>query len=238
MKGVILSICPEAILVDLTHEVPRHAVSAAAYVLNRCRTCFPSRTVHLVVVDPGVGSARRPLVCFAHGQYLVGPDNGLFADFHESDSASECFEITAGEYLKTPPSISPTFQGRDVFAPVAGHLARGIPPSAFGQRVFDPIRIEPSRAGSDVKGEIVWVDRFGNLISNLHPAPSRQHMAVSVKGREVPIVNHYEQGPPGLPAALVNSDHVLEIFINRGDAADALGAVIGTPIALVSASQQ
>lgn len=234
MKGVILSICPETVLVDLSHEIPRHAVSAAAYVLNRCMNYFPPGTIHLVVVDPGVGSARRPLVCSAHRQNVVGPDNGLFGDLHESDPASECFEIATGEYVLTPSSLSPTFQGRDVFAPVAAHLARGTPLSAFGPRVFNPVRIQPPRAASDVTGEIVWIDRFGNLISNLHPAGSLDDMVVEVMGREVPIVAHYEQAPQGLPAALVNSDQVVEIFVNRGDASDALRASIGTPIALVT----
>ncbi len=234
MKGVILSICPDAALVDLSHEIPRHSVSAAAYVLNRCRKYFPPETIHLVVVDPGVGGARRPLVCFANKQYVVGPDNGLFSDLHEGDPESECFEVTAGEYVLAPPSLSPTFQGRDVFAPVAAHLARGVPASAVGRRVFDPARIQGSGAASDMKGEIVWIDRFGNLISNVHPVGSLQHTVVSVMGREVPIVTHYEQAPQGVPAALVNSDQVVEIFVNRGDASDALGAVIGTPIALVT----
>jgi S-adenosylmethionine hydrolase len=234
MKGVVLSICPEAVLVDLSHEIPRHDVSAAAYVLNRCRKYFPPRTIHLVVVDPGVGGARRPLVGVAHGQYLVGPDNGLFADFHDSDPTSQCFEITSGEYLLAPPSLSPTFQGRDVFAPAAAHLARGVPASAFGRRVYDPARIHTSGTSSGLAGAVVWVDRFGNLISDLHPEGSVQHMVVSVMGRELPIVACYEQAPQGLPAALVNSDQVVEIFVNRGDAAESLGAAIGTPITLVA----
>lgn len=233
MKGVILSICPQAVLVDLSHEVPRHSVTAAAYILNRCLTYFPRGTIHLVVVDPGVGSARRPLVCSARGHYAVGPDNGVFADLCRDDPSSECFAITAGEYVLAPPSQSPTFQGRDVFAPVAAHLARGTAPSAFGPRVFDPIRIETGRAASGAEGEIVWIDRFGNLISNLRPGGSVEHLAVSVMGREIPIVSHYEQASRDAPAALVNSDQVVEVFVNRGDAAEILGATIGTPIALV-----
>lgn len=234
MKGVILSICPDAVLVDLSHEIPRHAVSAAAYVVNRCRAYFPPGTVHLIVVDPGVGSARRPLVCRAHGQHMVGPDNGLFAEFHDTDRTPECFEISAREYVLASPALSPTFQGRDVFAPVAAHLARGVPASAFGRRISDPQRPAESPPASDARGEVVWVDRFGNLISNIRPAGPLHHVMVSVMGKEVPIVTHYDQAPLGLPAALINSDQVVEIFVNRGDAAAVLGALIGTPIALVT----
>jgi S-adenosylmethionine hydrolase len=232
MKGVILSICPEAVLVDLSHEIPRHSVAAAVYVLNQCLRYFPHGTVHLVVVDPGVGSARRPLACSAHGHYVVGPDNGLFGDLRQTDPASECFEIAGREFLLTSPSGSPTFQGRDVFAPAAAHLARGIPLSAFGPRISDPVRIRTAPATSGARGEIVWIDRFGNLISNLRPVGASENLVVEVMGREAPLVRHYEQAPKDFPAALVNSDQVVEVFVNRGDAAALLGATIGTPITL------
>lgn len=233
LKGVILSICPDAVLVDLSHEIPRHAVAGAAYVLNRCRRYFPQGTVHLAVVDPGVGSARRPLVGSAHGQYLVGPDNGIFAEFFGDDPSSECVEITARAFLLAPPSESPTFQGRDVFASVAAYVARGVPLNAFGPRVSDPVRIAPAPATETREGEIVWVDRFGNLISNLRPTGSAGNLAVDVMGRNALFVAHYAQGPQDRPAALVNSDQVVEIFVNRGDAAAATGATIGTPVRLV-----
>lgn len=238
MKGVILSICPDAALVDLTHEIPRHAVSAAGFVLNRCLKYFPPGTIHLVVVDPGVGSTRRPLVCSTRGHHVVGPDNGLFGDISQRDPLSACFEIAASEYLLSPPSRSPTFQGRDVFAPVAAHLARGTASSAFGPPVIDPVRSDGVRAASTLTGEIVWIDRFGNLISNLHPAGSLNDWVVEVMGREVPIVGHYEEAPQGLPAALLNSDQVVEVFVNRGDAANTLGATIGTQIALVKPAKR
>ena len=232
-KGVMLSICPQASLVDLSHEIPRHDVAAAVYLLNRCLPYFPSRTVHFVVVDPGVGGARRPLVCSTHGHYVVGPDNGLFADLCGSDPSSECFEIAASDYLLTPPSQSPTFQGRDAFAPVAAHLAKGTPPAAFGPRVLDPIRTRVAPIASDAKGEVVWVDRFGNLISNLRPDGAIENAVVELMGRRLPIVTRYEQGPPDRPCALVNSDRVVEVFVNQGDAARMLGATVGTTITLV-----
>jgi S-adenosylmethionine hydrolase len=233
MKGVILSICPDAILVDLSHEIPRHAVTGAVYVLNRCLPYFPKGTVHVAVVDPGVGSARRPLVCSTRGQFVVGPDNGLFGDLCDHDPAAECHAIEAPQFLLAAPSQSPTFQGRDVFAPVAAHVALGVPLDAFGPRAVDPVRINTARTIEGRVGEIVWIDRFGNLISNLHPSDSTDHLAVEIKGRTVPFVSHYGQGPRQGPAALVNSDQVVEIFVNRGDGSAALGASIGTPIKLV-----
>lgn len=238
MKGVILSICPNAVLVDLSHDVPRHAVPAAGFILNRCLTYFPPGTIHLVVVDPGVGSTRRPLVCSTLGQQVVGPDNGLFGDIVQRDPLAACFEISSSEYLLTPPSRSPTFHGRDVFAPVAAHLARGTAVSAFGPRVIDPVRAGIDHSSSTLTGEIVWIDRFGNLISDLHPDGSLDNWVVEVMGREVPIAGHYEDAPRGLPAALVNSDQVVEVFVNRGDAANALGATIGTRIALVKPAKR
>lgn len=233
MKGVILSICPEAVLVDLSHEIPRHVVTGAVYVLNRSLKYFPKGTVHVVVVDPGVGSARRPLACATRGQFVVGPDNGIFADLCDHDPATECHAIEAPQFLLAPPSQSPTFQGRDVFAPVAAHLALGVPLDAFGPPVLDPVRIKTTRTIEGRQGEIVWIDHFGNLISNLHPSGSTDHTAVKVKGRTVSFVAHYGQGPRKGPAALLNSDQVVEIFVNQGDAAAVLGASIGTPITLV-----
>lgn len=238
MKGVILSICPDATLVDLSHEIPRHAVSGAVHLLNQCLKYFPPDTIHLVVVDPGVGSARRPLVCSALGHRVVGPDNGLFGELVQRDPTSACFEITADRYLLSPPSRSPTFQGRDVFAPAAAHLARGIAPNAFGPRVMDPVRADMPGGASASTGEIVWIDRFGNLISNLRPAESIADLVVEVMGREVPIAGHYAEGPHGRPAALVNSDGVVEIFVNRGDAALTLGAAIGARISLLKPAKR
>lgn len=229
VKGVILSIHPDVALVDLTHDLPRHAIASASYVLKMSARYFPAGSIHLAVVDPGVGSTRRPLVCSAGGRWYVGPDNGVFAEVYRGDPASECHEIADLRFCLKPPRSSPTFQGRDVFAPAAAWLARGTPPSAFGPRVTDPV----GPASSSRPGEIIWIDRFGNLISGVAPDAGVAGMAVSVAGREVPFVTHYAEGPPDAPAALVNSDGLVEVFVNRGDAATLLGASIGTPVALI-----
>ena len=229
VKGVILSIHPDAVLVDLTHDLPRHAIASASYVLSMAARYFPAGSIHLAVVDPGVGSARRPLVCSAGGRWYVGPDNGIFAEACQRDPSSECHEIVDPRYCLKPPRSSPTFQGRDVFAPAAAWLARGTPPGAFGPRVTDPV----GPAFSPRPGGIIWVDRFGNLISGIEPDAGVEGMVVSVAGREVPFVTHYAEGPPDAPAALVNSDGLVEVFVNRGDAAALLGASIGAPAALI-----
>ena len=229
VKGVILSIHPDVALVDLTHDLPRHAIASASYVLKMAARYFHAGSIHLAVVDPGVGSARRPLICSAGGRWYVGPDNGVFAEVCRGDPSSECHEIADPRFCLKPPRSSPTFQGRDVFAPAAAWLARGTPPSAFGPRVTDPV----GPASSSRQGEIIWIDRFGNLISGIAPDAGVAGMVVSVAGREVPFVTHYAEGPLDAPAALVNSDGLVEVFVNRGDAATLLGASIGAPVALI-----
>lgn len=235
VKGVILSIHPDVALVDLTHDLPRHAIASASYVLKMAATYFPAGSIHLAVVDPGVGSARRPLICSAGGRWYVGPDNGIFAEVRRGDPSSECHEIADPRFCLKPPRSSPTFQGRDVFAPAAAWLARGTPPSAFGPRVTDPLDLESSQpAGAATRrGAVVWVDRFGNLISGIAPDAGVEGFVVSVAGREIPFVTHYAEGPPDAPAALLNSDGLVEVFVNRGDAAALLGASIGAPVALI-----
>lgn len=235
MKGVIVSIAPDVRLVDISHEIPRHAVAAGAYVLAAAAAHFPSGTIHLAVVDPGVGSARRPLVCSAAGHWYVGPDNGLFGETIRRDPFAQCRLIADPAYCLTPPQHSPTFQGRDVFAPVAAWLARGTAPDAFGPLVDDPVHLLPTGkpSGGPLHGEIIWIDRFGNLISNLRPGADLTGLGVLVGDRTIGLVTHYAEGKLDTPSALINSDGFIEIFINRGDAAAALGIAVGSPISLV-----
>ena len=240
MKGVILSIHWDVTLVDLTHAIPPYAIASASYVLGMASQYFPPGSIHLAVVDPGVGSARRPLVCSAGGQQYVGPDNGLFAAICLRDPSWQSFEIAETRYCLKPPRMSPTFQGRDVFAPAAAWLARGTALAAFGPRVTDLIGMESPDAGrgprpgsSLQEGEIIWVDRFGNLISGLESTPGMTEGVVSIGGKDVPWVTHYAEGPRDAPAALVNSDGLVEIFVNRGDASRMLGASISTPVTVI-----
>ncbi|MEO6665209.1 MAG: SAM-dependent chlorinase/fluorinase, partial [Nitrospiria bacterium] len=232
MKGVILSIDPGIALVDISHDIPRHAVAAGAYVLSMAARYFPAGTIHLAVVDPGVGGARRPVVCSAGTQRYVGPDNGLFDAISRRDPDARWYEIREVRYCLKPPADSPTFQGRDVFAPVAAWLAHGTAPEAFGPPIDDPIRLAAPQDRA-LDGEIVWIDRFGNLISNLAAPPGPRARAVAIAGHKIPLVTHYAAGPSGAPAALINSDDLLEVFVNQGDAASALQVSIGTPISWI-----
>jgi hypothetical protein len=169
MKGVILSINPDARLVDITHEIRAQDTEAAAFTLLAVHSSFAPGTIHLAVVDPGVGSARRAIVVEATGQFFVGPDNGTFSYICEQETEARVFEVTNKEYFRKP--VSSTFHGRDVFAPVAAAISNGIGPSEFGKQISDPVMLPPlmpekSKNGS-IKGRIIHIDHFGNCITNL-----------------------------------------------------------------------
>ncbi|MFZ5877243.1 MAG: SAM hydrolase/SAM-dependent halogenase family protein [Nitrospirota bacterium] len=233
LKGALLSIATNLTLVDLTHDVPRHNVAAASYVVAAASRHFPAGTIHLVVVDPGVGGARRPLACAAGGAMFVGPDNGVFDRVLGRDPDARCVEITDPRVMRRVPSDSPTFQGRDVFAPVAACLALGTRLDDLGPAVDDPIRLsapDVRRNGSTWIGEVVWVDRFGNLISNIEVPSGVSAANVRVGASDLPVVACYSDGPTGEAAALINSDRLIEVFVNRGDASETLKAGTGAPV--------
>lgn len=168
VKGVIRTLCPQAQIVDLTHDISAHDVAAAAFTLGACYRNFPACTIHLAVVDPGVGSARRAMVVAAGGQYFVGPDNGIFSFVLAREGNWRAFEITRAEFLRQ--SVSPTFHGRDLFAPVVAWLENGVAPESFGAEIFDVVRWpiplpEPTESGW--RGAVLHVDHFGNCITNL-----------------------------------------------------------------------
>ncbi len=241
LKGVVLSIAPGAVLVDLTHEIPRHDVAAASYVVAATSRYFPPGTTHLVVVDPGVGGARRPLACAAGGATFVGPDNGVFDRVLRRDADARCVEITHPRFMLKVPSTSPTFQGRDVFAPAAAWLAQGTRLEDLGPTVSDPIRLSAQgvrRDGSSWIGEVVWVDRFGNLISNVEVPSGGSVDAVRVGGTDLPVVTCYADAASGVAAALINSDGLIEVFVNRGDASSTLNASTGTPVVATIVSER
>jgi S-adenosyl-L-methionine hydrolase (adenosine-forming) len=169
MKGVILSINPDARVVDITHEIPAQDIEAAAFTLLAAHSSFPSGTIHVAVVDPGVGSARRAILVETGGQFFVGPDNGIFSYVCECERQARVFEVTNENYFRAP--VSSTFHGRDVFAPVAAALSNGIAPSEFGKQITNPVLLAPlmhekSKNGT-VKARIIHIDRFGNCITNL-----------------------------------------------------------------------
>jgi S-adenosylmethionine hydrolase len=230
LRGVLLSRCPDAILADITHHAPSFSPLAGAFVLSQACPRFPEGTVHLAVIDPGVGGTRRGLLVASGGHRFVGPDNGLFTPF--LDGARVYALPDGGE------AASPTFHGRDLFAPAAARLAGGEDPAELGVPVSDPVRLpfpRPSRAGSDIRGEVLLVDRFGNLVTSIRaedmePATGPALLA-RVNGRRIGGLSRtYADAPPGTLILLIGSSGHLEVAVVQGNAAERLGARCGDRI--------
>ena len=239
MKAAILSIIRDVHVVDITHEVAPHDILEGALALEAAAPRFPAATIHVAVVDPGVGTARRGLAIASHDQVFVGPDNGLFTPFL-GDPRWRAFELTAAEFRGA--LVSQTFHGRDIFAPAAAHLARGLKPARLGPPVTDPVRLTLPQvrvAGGRVGGAVVHIDRFGNLVTSIHAdalATLGASIAVRVAGRTLPLVRTYGELGRGNPGALVGSSNRLEIAVNAGSAAKALRAGRGTPVVVSRSS--
>jgi len=234
MLGVARDCGRDICLVDVTHDVAPHDTTEAALALEAAVPYFPEGTVHLVVVDPGVGTARRGLVLAANGHAFVGPDNGVFTPMLRGEW--HAYELATPSLQR--PVVSPTFHGRDVFAPAAAHLATGIGAAAFGPRVEDPVRLpwgDVRQAHDAAAGVVIHVDRFGNLITSIH-AEAVEAMgpsAIARIGRRVLIrVGTYGDLPPGDVGALIGSSGRLEIAVREGSAAALLHARRGTPVVL------
>jgi len=238
MKGVILGIAPSARIVDVCHSVSPFEVIEGAFTIAQAYTYFPPGTVHVVVVDPGVGSSRRPIVARAAGQYFVGPDNGVFCMVFAKEK-HQVRAVTAGKYFLQ--DVSHTFHGRDVFAPVAAQLCRGLPWSRLGKLIDDYHRgfqVEPQRIGRRIwSGMVFKADHFGNLITNLETAEFPQlrlrpfELAVGAR-RLSRLVSTFSDAPPGEPVVVPGSCGYLEIAVNQGNAAKMLGCGTGSPVEL------
>ena len=179
VKGVILGLNPGARVVDLTHEIPEHDIEAAALTILAVASSFPAGTIHLAVVDPGVGSSRKPLMIQSNDQFFVGPDNGLFSYVMKDDAV--VYEVTNADYFRQP--LSQTFHGRDVFAPVAAALSNGIKPESMGKRIEEWVTLpslKPKKLRDGLEARVIHIDRFGNCITNLTPADLRAEEIGSV----------------------------------------------------------
>jgi hypothetical protein len=239
MKGVILSLAPAARIVDLCHEIPPFSVSEAAFVISESYRYYPKKTIHVAVVDPGVGTARRPILVEAGGQVLIGPDNGVFGLIYAREPRVKVREITNRRYaLKNP---SNTFHGRDIFAPAAAHLLRGVRLASLGPLIADYFRPQlekPVRTGHRVwTGSVLKVDRFGNLITNFHirdfPAVAeRPFIMIPGVSRVESFVKTFADCPTGELAVLVGSSGYLEVVSNQASAARLLGCATGSPVEL------
>ncbi|MEO8128809.1 MAG: SAM-dependent chlorinase/fluorinase [Bryobacteraceae bacterium] len=238
MKGVILGLCPNATLVDVSHDVQPFEVTEGAFVIAQAYRYFPRKTVHVVVVDPGVGTTRRPLLMEAGGQYFIGPDNGVFSMVFTREK-HKVREMTADKFFLKP--VSRTFHGRDVFAPAAAHLASGATPAQFGKVVIDYLRMNlehPPRTGKRTwTGLILKIDRFGNLITNLQSEDFRDlalrpfEMQVGVQ-KISKIVQTFAEAEIGEVFLIMGSSGYLEVVANQGSAARLLGCGAGAPVDL------
>ena len=240
MKGVMLGIAPGAQMVDITHEISPQDVMEAAFVLQEAYPFFPSGTVHLVVVDPGVGTERRPIALKADGYYFVGPDNGLFTLLLNGKPIEQVVVLDRPEWWRTP-SPSYTFHGRDIFAPVAAHLAAGRSLEEVGSPVARETLhrlhwVKPTQDEQGIQGWVVHIDRFGNCITNIPGKllDMKRPMRIYVGNAIIDGVHRtYGEVPPGEPLALVGSSGMLEIAINGGNAAELFGIRKGAPVNVV-----
>jgi S-adenosylmethionine hydrolase len=238
IKGVILSIAPEATIVDLAHDIGPHDVDQAAFVLETAYKYFPEGAIHMVVVDPGVGSVRRRLAMRCGKYYFVGPDNGVFAYPIKACGLCECVELAASASAGKLRGV--TFEGRDVFAPAAARLALGVPLQELGPEAHNPMQLDlahPKITSTSIEGRIIHVDHFGNCISNIITADIEklgENVMVSVGGYEVGgLMMSYSDVPVGDMLAIINSLDHLEIATNQGNAADELNITVGTPVRVV-----
>ena len=225
MKAAILSEGTDIRLVDISHLVPPGDIRAAQYLLRRSWPRFPVGTVHVVVVDPGVGSGRRAVAVRHQGHFFVGPDNGVFTPVLDGAEVVE---------LRIPREASPTFHGRDVFAPAAARLAEGEPFQVLGPAVAAPVRVappEPRRQEGGVDGEVIYVDRFGTLISNIPGAWVEGAPAIEVAGRPIgPLRRTFADVETGSPVAFIGSDGLLEVAVRDGSARERLHAGVGAAV--------
>ena len=227
LKGVILGINPDARLVDISHQIQAGLIVQAADLLLESFSFFQKGTVHLAVVDPGVGTSRRPIAIETDDYFFVGPDNGLFWPIIQKNDEIKIAHLLEKKYHH--PLTSPTFHGREIFAPVAAHLSRGLPLEALGPRIKDPIKLDlarPYEQDGFLYGQIMRIDHFGNLLTNIQKDKLQaflQHQTPCIElGRLVLTKIHsvYADAEPGEALALVDSSGCLEIAVNRGRAAD------------------
>ncbi len=238
MKGVIWSILRDAQIADITHQIQPQNVLQGAFTLNRSLPYFPPETVHIAVVDPGVGTARRPIAARVGNFYVVGPDNGLFSLLFERFEPVEIYHLTNPAYWLA--DMSNVFHGRDIFAPSGAHLARGVPLAELGTPISDPVMLHlpvPEQIPGGWQGEVIQVDAFGSLGTNLDASHLPDGPAVvKIAGAEIRGISRtFGERPEGELVALIDSDHQLAVGVVNGNAAARLNAGPGTKVSVVSA---
>lgn len=234
VKGVILSVFPRAIIIDITHNIKPQSISEASYLLFTSAPYFPPGTVHLAVVDPGVGTSRRPILVQTREQFLVGPDNGLFTDFINDDA--KIFHLNRPEFFLN--HISQTFHARDIFAPVSAHLASGVSPEKMGEPISNPCllnRPKPEIKPDRIIGQVIHIDRFGDLITNIPQKLVPENAIIRIMGKEISGLSKNYCGPSGTLLALIGSSGLLEISIASDSASLRLKAGVGQPVEVIFA---
>ncbi len=242
MKGAVFTIHPGARLVDLNHEAGRFDIRGAAYLLAASAAFFPARTIVVAVVDPGVGSARRPIMLQTdRDKWFIGPDNGLFTEVIGREGLRTAAVLDRPAYFRSV-DISATFHGRDIFAPIAAHLAAGVSPERLGSPMSDVVTLSrtlPRQSDGALIGEIIHIDHFGNVVTNLTPEwlcglslPPRAFCIHRAKSYAVQMVNTYAEGDSGHLLGLINSDQYVEFAIAEGSAESRLSAAVGDAIEL------
>lgn len=238
MHGVIYRIAPDAAIVDITHLIPPQDVREGSLAWSRAYSYFPEGTVHVAVVDPGVGTQRRPIAARVGPYYFVCPDNGLLtpilADAEKAGAAVEIVHLDRPRFWLD--QVSHVFHGRDIFSPAAAHLANGVPLSELGSRIDNPVRLparEPAARENGWQAEVISIDHFGNLTTNLEPhhLAGMENIQVQIAGRVIDgLVRTFGERPAGALVALFDSDNRLAISVVNGSAARELNAAVGTPV--------
>lgn len=244
MKGIIFDINPFVKIVDITHDISPQNILEAAFCIEMSFESFPYKTIHVVIVDPDVGSTRRPILVITDRYYFVGPDNGVFSQIYKlRHETLSVIHITSELFFL--PQRSSTFHGRDIFAPVAAWLSRGIDPSKFGEPITGYVAISvpvPFMSEKNVlEGEIIYIDRFGNAITNLKTKEINDLCAINpagnpkvlIKGKEAPLKNHYSEAEDTKLYSLINSFGYLELFVYRGNASSAFNIQLGEKVRVI-----
>lgn len=240
MKGVILKINPLVKIVDISHEVVPQNIMEAFFMIEKSFKSFPQKTIHVGVVDPGVGSERRPILISAEYHYFVGPDNGIFSFIYNLSKHFTVIHITAKHYFL--PNLSSTFHGRDIFAPVAAWLSKGVDINNFGEPIRDYAKIPTSfpkkLSECIIEGEVIYIDRFGNLITNISAYnineltrnyPNKK-LKVIIRDIEAPFKTHYSEATDDMLYSLIDSFGSLELFVNKGNASTIFDINVGEKV--------
>ncbi|MFQ5759153.1 MAG: S-adenosyl-l-methionine hydroxide adenosyltransferase family protein [Candidatus Bathyarchaeia archaeon] len=243
MKAVILSICPETRIVDISHEIETFDVHMGAFILASAAPYFPQGTIHVGVVDPGVGTKRRPIIVEAEQGFYVGPDNGLLMLSARKEGISHAYNISNPQYMR--PEVSRTFHGRDIFAPAAAHLAKGHSPFEFGTEIHDyvlPKFAEPQLRNEGFLGEVLHIDCFGNIITNISVRDLEKigacegcllHVELKDKVLDLKLCSAYGQVPAERALAIIGSSDFLEISVNQANASQIFGVKTGDSVRIL-----